>query len=139
MCVVHMYGYRWLNDHYYILNKEATQIRALFKEYIKVQRQYDAAQNINLKKARNQIHDILRNTTYLGDELHPRIIDDETFYKVQEIMDRRALKNRKANEIEYFKTPIFDTKYHINNKDIKTDDPFERAEYLYSQIKEVKR
>lgn len=100
---------------------------------------------------KNSLHDILRNEKYIGiyvyrktskhssrtpedplavirlDDAVPRIIDDETFYKVQDLMDGRKTQGRSRTDTVYILTGLAkcgvcgqamvgSSEYHNNNQ-----------------------
>lgn len=142
MIVIHTYGYRWMHDHYYAFNEEALKVKGLFKEYLRVKRQKEAANNVGLKRGRNQLHKMLTNKTYLGDELHPQIIDEDTFNRVQDLLKRRAIETSGRNKdknLNPARQNLSKIKYKLEPEPYEIDDPFSKASYLYTQIKEVKQ
>ena len=114
----------------------ADRVRMLFQEYIECGSMRSAAMKAGIDKTHSVIGRFLKNKVYVGTEYYPQIVDENTFAEVQEIRESNA---RRQNRIREYKVP---TKAEIGTFAIgkvtkKYDDPYQQAEYAYSQITEV--
>lgn len=74
----------------------------------------DLTDNYKLTKIKN----MLKEKRYMGNEIYPKIIDEETFYKVQKVIDEE--KNIKEHKMKVSSKKSVDTKEHtIFSKNIK--------------------
>ena len=116
-------GYRIENKHYVIDEGKAPYVRAIFEMYAKGARATDIADYLNARQIRTatgvefnkcSLHSILTNKkyigyyTYAGTEIPngvPRLISDELFYKVQEVLVRnKANAGHNKAKVEYLLT-----------------------------------
>ena len=58
---------------------EAARLAALYSAYLLGMSYDSAAEVAGIKATHSQIRRMLSNKRYLGDDVYPRIIDDETF------------------------------------------------------------
>ena len=106
-------GYKVDKDRkFYIDEDEAAIVREIFHRYASGEVTADIIRDLNNRRIRtsrgkefnkNSISRILHNKRYIGYYLYkgtetpggmPRIIDDETFFKVQAIMDERKERRK---------------------------------------------
>lgn len=80
---------------------------------------------------------MLRNRRYLGNEQYPPIIDRAVFDKAGEELVKRAEKLGRTNRIKNHPKPEAGTAFILRSSEKIYEDPFEQAEFIYSQIKEV--
>jgi len=95
------YTFKYINQKSYLVpSDEADTVRKIFNDFIGGKKQYEICQElekIGIKISRQRLSNLLRNPLYIGkmktkrfDELlnavHEHIIDDITFYKVQNIL-----------------------------------------------------
>ena len=73
------FGYRVINEVAVIENKEAFMLKSLFEEYINCGSMLAAARKAGINMTHSKIGLMLKNSTYLGTEFYPRIIDDKIF------------------------------------------------------------
>ena len=133
-------GYDIQNGRVVINEEEAEQVRQLFTGYLFGLSFQGAAEvaglnGVNASQAKKMMH----NRRYLGDENYPEIIDKETFeaaeterLRREKILGRDHLQKRQA--------PVFPvrTRFSLEKVSPKYGNKLKQAEYVYSQIKEVK-
>lgn len=130
------FGYIIESGQAVIDEQTADRVRMLFQEYIECGSMRSAAMKAGIDKTHSVIGRFLKNKVYVGTEYYPQIVDENTFAEVQEIRESNA---RRQNRIREYKVP---TKAEIGTFAIgkvtkKYDDPYQQAEYAYSQITEV--
>ena len=132
------HGYRIENGKAAIDDKAAEQIRQLFSEYLSGASLITAAERAGLTARQTSAKRILTNRRYLGDAYYPAIINEKTFKRAEEELEKRARKlgrlyERKAKEVH------IPTGFNMKMPESRFDDPFEQAEYEYSLITEKGR
>jgi hypothetical protein len=128
------YGYMIVEGKAVVDQMEASKLKELFNAYLSGLSLMDAAEKAGIKRYHATIARMLTNKRYLGDEYYPKIIDRDTFYKVEDEKIRRAKMlgriwddkpKEEVNKSFRFSMPTPDELY---------DDPFKQAEYAYSLI-----
>ena len=128
------YGYKIVEGKAVVDQMEASKLKELFNAYLSGLSLMDAAEKAGIKRYHATIARMLTNKRYLGDEYYPKIIDRDTFYKVEDEKIRRAKMlgriwddkpKEEVNKSFRFSMPTQDELY---------DDPFKQAEYAYSLI-----
>ena len=128
------YGYMIVEGKAVVDQMEASKLKELFNAYLSGLSLMDAAEKAGIKRYHATIARMLTNKRYLGDEYYPKIIDRDTFYKVEDEKIRRAKMlgriwdgkpKDEVNKSFRFSMPTPDELY---------DDPFKQAEYAYSLI-----
>lgn len=128
------YGYKIVEGKAVVDQMEASKLKELFNAYLSGLSLMDAAEKAGIKRYHATIARMLTNKRYLGDEYYPKIIDRDTFYKVEDEKIRRAKMlgriwdgkpKDEVNKSFRFSMPTPDELY---------DDPFKQAEYAYSLI-----
>jgi hypothetical protein len=128
------YGYKIVEGKAVVDQMEASKLKELFNAYLSGLSLMDAAEKAGIKRYHATIARMLTNKRYLGDEYYPKIIDRDTFYKVEDEKIRRAKMlgriwddkpKEEVNKSFRFSMPTPDELY---------DDPFKQAEYAYSLI-----
>ena len=74
---------------------------------------------------------------YLGTEIYPQIIDDDTFHQAhleQEKRGKHLRKPQKAKPVERKEIPI---QFEMGAVIETYSDPFKQAQYAYSKVKEA--
>lgn len=130
------YGYRIVDAKAVFDEEKAEKVRTLFKEYIKLESVQKANRIAGIDKAHPFLGTMLKNRTYLGTDYYPRLIDDEIFEKAQTIRKDRAVK---LGRVDMRPKAKVKRTYHYEkgNVDRRFTDPYEQAQYAYSQIKEM--
>ena len=75
------YGYTIRDGRLEIQEKEAENIRKIFKNYLAGNALIKSADLAGVKKNSSSVKRILTNKKYLGNEIYPKIIDRESFEK----------------------------------------------------------
>lgn len=128
------YGYKIVEGKAVVDQMEASKLKELFNAYLSGLSLMDAAEKAGIKRYHATIARMLTNKRYLGDEYYPKIIDRDTFYKVEDEKIRRAKMlgriwddkpKEEVNKSFRFSMPTPDELY---------DDPFKQADYAYSLI-----
>ena len=130
------FGYRVVNEVAVIENKEAFMLRSLFEEYINCGSMLAAARKAGINMTHSKIGLMLKNSTYLGTDFYPRIIDDETFKRAQETRLKTAQRLGRIKEAKTKEKipPAFE--FTIDKIERKYQDPYKQASYAYDKIKE---
>lgn len=79
------YGYIIRDGKLEIEEKEAENIRKIFKNYLDGNALIKSAELIGLKKNSSSVKRILTNKKYLGNDIYPKLIDKESFEKARQI------------------------------------------------------
>ncbi|MFI3175482.1 MAG: recombinase family protein [Bacillota bacterium] len=100
-------GYECKDGRMQINQKEANLVKQIFMWYLEkdsllgVQKQLESAKILTMNGKPNWTHGgvrrILENECYMGTELYPRLIDDNTFHKV---LDLRLQKKEKMGRLK---------------------------------------
>ena len=93
-----------------------------------------ASKSCSLNFTHSQVGRMLEKKEYCGDDFYPEIISTEVFEKVQEERLKRATKLGRLNRVKSILAVEPSTKFKMNPCIEKFADPFEQAEYIYSQI-----
>ena len=131
------YGYKIENGIAYIDEPVAEKIRALFQNFIECKSMRAAADKVGIEKTHSVVGRLIKNDIYLGTEFYPQIIDDETFYKANEIRSNNAKNQNRIRELTPGSPTPTDFNFKIGNVEIKYEDPYQQAEYAYGLIKEI--
>lgn len=138
------YGYKIENGKAVIDQNAAQQLKDLFKGYLSGLSVKNALEQSGIPMSLGSAKHMLKNTTYLGDDYYPRIIDDDTFRLTgQERVRRSAIfvHPKKSNKV----LKIIQVRTHFQmdidpHPGASTYDltPSQRAAFLYSCIKPCK-
>jgi hypothetical protein len=77
---------------------------------------------------------MMQNRYYLGDEFYPAIIDTETFDAAETERAKRQVKLGRVFDDKPAKVNNVATGFSIPKVQIRYDDPFKQAEYVYGLI-----
>lgn len=128
------YGYKIENGKAVIDEEKATQVRKLYEEYLSGLAYIPAAEAAGLNLYHTGAKKIMQNRHYLGDEFYPAIIDNETFEAAEVERVKRQVKLGRV----FIEKPAEVNKvalgFAMTKVQIKYDDPFKQAEYVYSLI-----
>ncbi len=130
------YGYRIVNAEAVFDDEKAEKVRVLFNEYLRLGSIRAANEIAGVDKAHPFVGAVLKNRTYLGTEFYPRLIDDETFERVQRLRQETAVKLGRDNKQHKAKEKRT-CHYEVGKVERRFTDPYEQAQYAYSQIKEI--
>jgi len=130
------YGYTIRDGRLEIQEKEAENIRKIFKNYLAGNALIKSAELACLKKNSSSVKRILTNKKYLGNEIYPKIIDGESFVKAGQMLKERAVAMGRVweKEEEIIKVPC---KFRYKEEETLPLDPFERASYKYRLIEVI--
>lgn len=131
------YGYEVKKGKICINEKHANEIRDMFNTYIKCNSYVETSKILGCKDKPIRIRHILLNPVYAGKEYWPAIIDKDTFNEVQNLRIQKAIKVGKVYEPSKLKEVKVTSTFTIGRISVKYDDPYQQAEYAYSQIKEI--
>lgn len=131
------YGYRIRNGKAVIDEERAAQVKLIYGEYISGTALCASARKAGLEMTHSSVKHLLTNRKYLGDGFYPAIIDEESFHRAAEKLKERAAMlrrdTRRPKEYVKLQIPVRFTMLPVCDR---FSDPFEQAEYAYSQIKE---
>ena len=130
------YGYTIRDGRLEVQEKEAENIRKIFKNYLAGNALIKSANLVGLKKNSSSVKRILTNKKYLGNDIYPKIIDRESFGKAGQMLKERAVAMGRIweKEEEIIKVPC---KFRYKKEDTLPLDPFERASYKYRLIEVI--
>lgn len=130
------YGYTIRDGKLKVEEKEAENIRAIFKNYLAGNALIKSADIAGLKKNSSSVKRLLTNKKYLGNEIYPKIIDRESFEKAGQMLKERAVAMGRVwkKEEENTKVPC---KFSYKEEEDLPIDPFERASYKYRLIEVI--
>lgn len=129
------YGYTIRDGRLEVQEKEAENIRKIFKNYLDGNALIKSANLVGLKKNSSSVKRILTNKKYLGNEIYPKIIDEESFEKAGQMLKERAVAmGRVWEKEEIIKVPC---KFRYKEEETLPLDPFERAIYKYRLIEVI--
>ncbi|MBD3948434.1 hypothetical protein I4Q36_05185 [Tuanshanicoccus lijuaniae] len=131
------YGYRIHNGEVVKDENEASKIKALFNHYLVSKSMRASAKEVGIDKVHSAIGRILRNKTYLGNEFYPQIIESELFEKVQELREQNAFNQNRTKVTDAENKATIIPNYQVEKIKQQFDNPYQQAEYVYYQIKEV--
>ncbi len=132
------YGYKIVDARAVLDEETSKKVKMLFNEYLKLGSIQAANRVVGIDKKHSVIGSILKNKIYLGTDFYPRLIDNETFQKVQKRRGQRTKmlgrvhKHKKTKEVQQKSFH-----YEISKVEKRFQDPYEQAKYAYSQIKEI--
>lgn len=128
------YGYTIQDGKAVIDQLQAEQLEKLFKAYLSGLSLKDAAKKAGIVRYHATIANMLTNKRYLGDDYYPKIIDEDTFEKVEAEKLRRAQMLGRIWEHKPKENSIKKYQFAMPTPDELYDDPFKQAEYVYSLI-----
>ncbi|MDU7889943.1 MAG: integrase [Finegoldia magna] len=130
------YGYAIRDGRLEVQGNEAENIRKIFKNYLAGNTLIKSADLAGLKKNSSSVKKILTNKKYLGNEIYPKIIDEESFKKAGQMLKERAVAMGRVweKEEEIIKVPC---KFRYKEEGVLPIDPFEQASYKYRLIEVI--
>jgi uncharacterized coiled-coil protein SlyX len=129
------YGYTITDGIVTVDERAADQVRVFFEKYISGLSLAVAGEQAGIQKTHSSMGLILKNISYLGNDVYPAIIDRETFDKAEEVRNKRAKDLGRIAELAAFTSPSPIERFKMRKSEGKLpDDPVARAEYLYSLI-----
>ena len=130
------YGYTIRDGRLEVQEKEAENIRKIFKNYLAGNALIKSANLVGLKKNSSSVKRILTNKKYLGNDIYPKIIDRESFKKAGQMLKERAVAMGRVweKEEEIIKVPC---KFRYKEEGALPLNPFERARHQYNLIEVI--
>lgn len=128
------YGYRIENGKAVIDEEKAKQVKKIYKSYLSGLAYVPAAEAAGLKLYHTGAKKMMQNKHYLGDDYYPAIIDNETFVAAEAERVKRQAKLGRVFDDKPAKVSKIATGFKMPKVQIKYDDPFTQAEYVYSLI-----
>lgn len=130
------YGYTIIDGRLEVKEKEAENIRKIFKNYLAGNALIKSAELAGLKKNSSSVKRILTNKKYLGNDIYPKIIDEESFEKAGKMLKERAVAMGRVweKEEEIIKVPC---KFRYKEEGVLPIDPLERASHQYNLIEVI--
>ena len=130
------YGYTIRDGRLEVQEKEAENIRKIFKNYLDGNALIKSADLAGLKKNSSSVKRILTNKKYLGNDIYHKIIDGESFEKAGQMLKERAVAMGRVweKEEEIIRVPC---KFRYKSEEVLPLDPFERASYKYRLIEVI--
>ena len=130
------FGYRIEDEKAVPDEVDAAKLRTLFNEYLDCGSMLAAARKAGVEKTHSMIGRMLRNEAYLGTEFYPRLIDDETFQKAQEIRLQTATKLGRVRPAKVRTVKAVNLNFTVGTIEKRFQDPYLQAQYAYEQIQE---
>lgn len=128
------YGYRIENGKAVIDEEKAEKVKKLYKAYLSGLAYVPATEAAGLKLYHTGAKKMMQNKHYLGDDFYPAIIDNETFEAAEAERIKRQVKLGRVFDDKPAQENKVATGFRMPNVQMKYDDPFKQAEYLYSLI-----
>ena len=128
------YGYKIIDGKAEIDEENAEQVKRLFTRFLEGESLATASKSCSLNFTHSQVGRMLEKKEYCGDEFYPAIISTEVFEQVQEERLKRAIKLGRLYKAKPTLVAEPTTKFKMNTCTEKFSNPFEQAEYIYSQI-----
>ena len=115
----------------------AENLKSFFNEYLVCGSMLAAAKKVDIEKTHSMLGRMLKNRVYLGTDFYPRLIDDDTFQKAQELRGEVARKLGRIHEYKPKETKQEVLRFEVGKVKQKYQDPYRQAQYAYTQIREV--
>lgn len=128
------YGYRIENGKAVIDEEKAAQVRKLYDGYLSGLAYVPAAEAAGLTLYHTGAKKMMQNKRYLGDNYYPVIIDNETFDAAEAERVKRQARLGRVFDDKPSKVSKVATGFKMPKVQMKYDDPFKQAEYVYSMI-----
>lgn len=132
------YGYEINKGKICINEIEASEIIEIFNTYIKCNSYVEASKILGGKVNSQRVRYILQKSLYMGNEKYPSIISEDKFNEVQNLILKKALQVGKVYKPKPPKEIKVTSTFSIGRVPVKYDDPYQQAEFAYSQIEENK-
>ena len=131
------FGYCFKDGEPSIDDDNGPKVIRLFELYLNGYSLADAGENIGISTWHCGISRIITNRAYLGEGIFPRLISDEVLEKAQQERYIRAARLGRLNKNHKDRKPHIASNFILESTECDIEDPILKAEYLYSQIKEV--
>lgn len=130
------YGYQMVDGEIVIQSEEAEQLKQLYHYYLLGESLSMAGRKAGIKKHHASLGRLLSQNIYTGQGVYQQIIDDETFYQVQEERAKRQHQLGRNFEIKE-ETCVIHQKFTQKQPARHYENPMIQASYLYSLIEVV--
>ena len=131
------FGYCFKDGKPVIDEFEGPKVIRLFELYLQGYGLTAAGEAVGICSWHCGVSNIITNRAYLGEGIYPRLISDETFEKAQHEKYVRAARLGRLNKKGIIRKPHILTNFILESTECEIDDHILKAEYLYSQIREV--
>ena len=131
------FGYCFKDGKPAIDDIDGPKVRQIFDLYLQGYGLVSVGEAVGKSYWHCGISNIITNRAYLGEGIYPRLISDETFEKAQHEKYVRAARLGRLNKKGIIRKPHILTNFILESTECEIDDPILKAEYLYSQIREV--
>lgn len=129
------FGYVIVDGRPKVHEMEAARLTTLYSSYLLGLSRESAAEVAGIKANHTEVKRMLQNVHYLGDDVYPRIIEDDIFNAVQAERQRREKALGRDNIPPKEKpTPVIYTEFRMKKQTQKFTDPIAQAEYAYGRI-----
>src|SRR6056297_942825 len=123
------YGYKVIDGVITVDEEKANQVKMFFEKYISGLSLAVAGEQAGIQKTHSSMGLILKNVHYIGSDVYPAIIDKETFYRAEEVRQKRAKDLGRVVELAAFTSPSPMERFNMKKADAKLpEDPVLRAE-----------
>ncbi len=129
-----IYGYKMVDGKITIDETEAAQVRKAFSLYLNGTslNQLGSASGIN--RNHSAMNNLLQDARYKGNDIYPRIIDDDLFDQAAEKRAKEKSSHPRANKRK--ELPKASVQFTMEEPKQKYTDAFLQAQYTYQLIKE---
>lgn len=129
------FGYKVENGKMLIHEEEAEIVRNVFDAYLSGMALKEIGEKLGFSNVHGAAGGILKCRKYLGDDIYPKIIDEDVFQKAQELRHEKAVNlgryGRKSKKDE----PIVVKNFVLASPKENYKNPVKKAEYLYGLIR----
>lgn len=130
------FGYQMVDGKMVIHQEEADRLCTLFKTYLEGKSITNAGKIAGIDKPHGPLGRLLKNKVYVGNEIYPRVIEPETFNKVQEERQRRSNQLGRNFDLSEDKL-IIPNAFKWRKEKIDAAEPFKMAEQFYQLIEVI--
>lgn len=131
------FGYCFKDGEPAIDAENGPKVIRLFDLYLHGYSLAAAGDDVGISSWHCSISRIITNRVYLGEGIFPRLISGEIFEKAQQERYKRAARLGRLNKKHKDRESHIASEFILESTECEIADPFLRAEYLYSQIREV--
>ena len=133
------YGYIIENGKAVIDEVRASQVVKLYENYLSGDGLQNAASKAGINTWHGTVSRMLQNKKYLGTKFYPAIIDKLSFDLAQEELHKRAVALGRVDKLDKdeppsLNNPLSSMKFKLNSSEVKFQDPYKQAEFVYSLI-----
>ena len=128
-----IYGYKMVDGVISVDETEAEQVRKAFRLYLDGTTLSHLGQETGINRNHSAMNNLLKDARYKGNDLYPRIVDDDLF---EQVAEKRAKEissrtwGHKRKEL-----PKASIQFRMDEPEQKYADPFLQAQFIYGLIK----